>query len=206
MNYLELSEFCSKDGHREALRKPFNFGENEVCATDGHVCVIIKGRGVDPENPIDLQSVIDKMTLDETFTKVDFSKINREQCKCEDEDRPCPCCKGYGTIEADYDFTDYDGKIQCLSTEIKCPVCEDWEENNICRKCRGCGFVYNERTVKIGTQYFDAHSLLRLKGLEDLTIQNGIKLGASKITFNGGWGFLMPIREDMYKKNSEEEK
>lgn len=193
---MNLDQFCSTEPNRQNLHKPFNYGVDEVAATNGHICIITKGRGVDPENPVDLKGVMDRLMLLDEIHKVDLSMIKGTPCKCEDEDRPCPCCKGTGTVEMNYDYTDYEFVYHDNYFDAPCPICEEWEEHNICRKCKGCKVTYEMKWMRIGTQSFDPHTLSTIKHLKNLTLQNGKGYSAARLYFDGGYGFLMPVREE----------
>jgi len=190
---IDLSQFTSKDECRLNIKEPFSYGKEEVAATDGHIAVVIKGRGVESDCP--LESVFDRMNLTGEVSKPDLSNLTQTKCNCELKQRACPCCKGEEIVETEYDWEDYEGKSHFCTIDSECPHCEEWQEEHAeCKKCNGHGFDYNEKIIKIGTQTFSSEFLFKIKEFKNLTIENAHHLGAARIEFEGGYGLLMPVR------------
>lgn len=185
---LDLCNFCGSDNYREYLNKPFQVGLF-VAATNGHVMAMHPadpGLTTIPVNAASLppriseavlkyaqkvasQQFYERQRFTDTVPQVEPTPC--EECHGSGKSRrqTCPECDGDGEVEAETDYSTYDG-LQCKTCDGEGWVLGCKSEIRDCVVCSGSGKTYKQgQRVSIGgahiqPQYWDL--IKDLHGLE----------------------------------------
>lgn len=168
---IDLQQFCSTDPMRPYLHKPFSIGDY-THATNGHVGVRVpRIEGVPSQEKPDPGKLFAQHFKDEPRGVLD---VKLPEIKEDWQD--CLRCGGSGK-------------------EHDCPSCSCDE----CDYCDGEGRTNKAPMVKItiGNAIYNAKYIKQLLALPGLKFPvNPPKDAAAGFVFDGGEGFLMPVRWD----------
>lgn len=196
------------DDPREYLRKPWRDGE-WVYATNGHVCIRVRGDKVDKELPV-RDKHPDAAAM---FTKYEgLLPAALHTLPALPEAKKCQACEGRGWHWAKKcESCDGEGTFMRHGYEYNCQACEDepvepgWALSSErsgtrkdCAHCYGRGYERNQE-LAFGVQKWDLVYLTWLAELPDLKVRltgNPEKASeyAALFTFDGGEALLMPRR------------
>lgn len=209
MTEINLLEFCSKDQMRKGLQKPFKVFDNEVCATNGHVAVIVKGEAEASKFTDKMPDLIEptlRLCSNSKIPEYDLDSVECDKCGGDGILHTCPSCDGEEQVTYHHTFF-VNGTWNGEYYHIPCEYCNetgkvekrksDQESNEECTECSGAGTILKDRLVKIGKQYFDKRKIEQLKKLSGIRIStnNENVLAAARITFDEGYGLIMPMRK-----------
>lgn len=194
MKIETLNKFCSNDEIRTNIQKPFTISDYTY-ATDGHIAIRvekIKSIG-EKEDSINVDKCLpwdDKIEnwLPLPEYTVDISD-NCSCCKGTKKSEECLECGGEGFLEFETNFNYY---------ECECKTCVGngyiLSKNKTCLPCRGSG-IKNDIPIYFKNIKLNMNLLERIKDLPNIKL--GTPKGESdpiKIKFDGGDGFIMPMR------------
>ena len=195
MNKETLQKFCDQGNTK--MNAPFSYG-GHTFATNGHIVVrvprmpdVLEG-GFLNEKAAEMFSTIPS-DLSSMVSLPEFSEEDIEACRrCNGtgETAVCPECDGDGKITFSTRFNDYE--CECLS-------CHGYGEirgkGQICGNCRGTGQEMSWKRIPLGNSGFSAGYLrLMRENLPNVQILANAPASACYFRFDGGDGFLMPMR------------
>jgi hypothetical protein len=168
MTLDQLKKFCADaDDIRYYLREPWKDEDGRIMAANGHIAVVLNTGIVFGEHPTKGSESISKRINDWVAEAPTTGFI------------PVPL-----EFEADQNCEHCDGK--------PAEPDEDGEFDN-CYWCDGTGF--NKKTpIRVGNAYFAKHYLRLIATLPACQIATFGETGRACFRFDGGIGFLMPVR------------
>lgn len=209
-----LKKFCSFDRDREHLCQPFSMGGFSF-ATNGHIIVRIPRVDVVAENPVAIERL--KRSIDELFPEnfhpKDHAFVPVEKFKAKKE--ACSECKAYGQVveclecegEGGLDFESARGR----EYNVVCGECngegyltvneayfldESYKKHThkTCFKCDGLKSVYGVTGIMFGGSKISEKYVEWISNLPDPKLQPANPECAVYFKFDGGDGFVMPLR------------
>jgi hypothetical protein len=184
VSILDINQFCGTHDDRYWMHNPWR-GGGKIYATDGHTLVVVDDDGRELQGePSTNQDVVVK-----TVAKWEVACADFKLAAIPDLPPADPCCMCDGTGESQ----------TCLDCDGEgCDCCEDGivsDSNGKCDDCHGSK-VARSQPVKIADVPFSRRLLARLQSLPGcaaLHVTGREKV--SRFTFDGGYGFIMPMRD-----------
>jgi len=197
---IDVTKFCAVVHMRAYLTSPFNIkGVGKVACNDWAGVVLEN----DAETSEGLPTSLTATFLDwKAKLPVSGSGIPMASLNLPDK-MPCKKCSGTGKQRGVRECYECDGKgefdhgshtYECKECEGTGEVEDPHEPKTTCSRCNGTGEAFH--IVKIGHAAFDTTWLRIFSELPNAEIHIGDSTKApALITFDGGWGVLMPCRE-----------
>lgn len=148
-----FSLFCSNDGMRPQLQKPFVVG-SKTYATDSYTLIRCDNDKVNfefenNEKPINVEAAIPQINTSEIIDidGVDWiSLMDKDETIGDGNDVECGHCYGQGTCSDNLFY-----KSKMYDFEYNCPVCD------------GSGYEEEERQIKTGNKTFGINDMVKFK-------------------------------------------
>jgi len=197
----DLQPFCSNGADvRAYLRAPWKDGA-DVVASNGHIMIVIPGAAEDidaqtPPNMAGAAARFDGYPRSGVITPMSSITLPpAERCwVCSGAGHyhtaKCKECGGegefkHGTHWYECKECDGDGFNRCHKSDPDA-------EQKPCHRCDGSG--ESSLNVAIGNAFFQRRYLALIAALPACSIETCGELGMAKFAFDGGYGFLMPVR------------
>lgn len=197
---MDITRFCAtSEDPRHYLATPFRDGD-EVVATNGHIMVVIPGMPGDypaaPNNMIGMPARFNAGTRSGFVTPISSVTLPERVV--------CPACDGKGhRFQERCSDCAGEGEFQRGIHWYACQECggngtTPCSENtpgatkDACYRCNGFGEILAR--VPVADAVFQRCYIALLASLPQCSIETAGPEGTAKFTFDGGYGFLMPLR------------
>lgn len=197
---MDITRFCATgEDPRAYLATPFRDGD-DVIATNGHIMVVVPGMpGEFPTvqgNMVGGAARFNVATRSGVLTPLSNIALP--------EPVPCPNCAGKGHgYEVRCDECDGGGEFKHGSHWYECKACggdctkpchesTPGAKKHDCHRCDGFGEAFAKVVVEEAP--FQRRYLALIASLPNSAIETAGPEGTAKFTFDGGYGFLMPVR------------
>lgn len=197
---IDVTKFCAVGDMRAYLASPFNIKGVGQVACNGWAGIVQEN---DAETSEGLPPTFPTM-FREWKAKLPASGSGIPMASLALPDKmPCDKCRGTGMqrgvkecreCDGDGDFYHGSHTYECKECEGTGEVEDPLQPKTTCTKCNGTGEAF--QLAKVGHSTFNTTWLRLFSELPDAAIHIGDNPMASAfITFDGGWGVLMPCRE-----------
>lgn len=196
---MDLQKFCSQDDTRTNINKPFSQGVYTY-ATNNHVIIRVPRLPDVPEqieNKVDVAS-IEKFIGDYPYYSIpDTAKPTKNECPLCDGTgtvKVCPECDGTGKLTFTSAYNDYD--VDCESCNGTGFTVFGKIEPTQCPKCEGSGKIIRWERSRASGRLYNNQYLSWLKELPECLLAEAKGYDPAHFKFNGGDGWIMPLKEE----------
>ena len=197
MTKEDLMKFC--DPEQLNISKPFTRGDFTY-VTNRHLIIRVpklEDVGEQEGNKIDIEKFWKSISDYPYFPITKISPTKYAQCcKCEGTGiiTKCPECNGTGEVDLESDYNSY--SCECESCDGTGNIGGSKDKEKKCDKCNGTGKIENKfdnHSLASG-RYYQNNYLHWLKELPECLLAEAKDLDPAHFKFNGGDGFIMPVK------------